>query len=190
MKYLDANILFPMFATSKKRHLRYIETGTSGNTIIDYCFKLIKELDNNRLVLIVSDLAVLESLGVASRDAGPGKAKIILQAINKQLGIVIIQTTQLAWVLAKTITIVSSIEGRDSLHLANSLLTKVVTELVTCDKNFALKSRLFLEGKIHDFAIPRELLNWYRLSQDDAQDLYRLVQSCPNLEIELLEPNN
>lgn len=189
MKYLDANVLFPMFAVTEKRQLEYLESGTSGNAIIDYCLVLLEEIDKNKQVLIVSDLAVLETLGVASRDAGPEKARLILQAINKQLGIEVIQTSQLAWAVAKAITVVSSIEGRDSLHLANSLLTEVVTRIVTCDKDFAVKSRLFLEEGINNFMVPEELLNWYRLSQDDAHNLLGLIKSRSNIEIELLELN-
>lgn len=188
MSYIDANIIYPMFAITEKRRALFDKTGTSGHQLLDYCIQLLTEVDMGNQLLIFSDLGVLETLGIASRDIGIEKSQMILQAINRQKYIEIIQTTQTAWVTAFTLIKTVSIEGRDSLHLANALITKITIELVTCDKKFADAAIAFLRRDHLNFQIPQELQNWYQVSDEEKKSLEEQISSrVSELEIELIQ---
>ena len=177
MLYLDANILYPMFAITDKRRTRFNNEGSSGNKLLDYCIPLIQDIDRGDKVVVLSDLAIMETLGVASRDIGPKKAKSILQAINKQQFLEVIQTTQYAWIVAQSLTVTTSIEGRDSLHLANALLTKIVRKVITCDRDFAEKAQLFLTHNFQRFELFDELKAWYQISAEEQTHILEIVKS-------------
>lgn len=187
MYYLDANIVYPMFAITKKRLDLFYNTGSSGNTLLDYCIDLLRKADKRSELLILSDLSVLETLGVASRDIGPEKAKMILQAIHKQIFLEVIQTSQSAWLIAKAMSVKTSIEARDSLHLAIALLTDVVTSLITCDKDFTARAQIFLTIDYEKFSIAKELQTWYRFSDMEILTLERkIVTRATSLNMELI----
>lgn len=176
MFYLDANIVYPMFAITAKRQKRFESTGTSGNSILDRCITLIQGIDNGKELAILSDLAVLETLGVASRDVGFENARKILKAIFAQKNLEVIQTTQHAWIVAKSLTVLTSIEARDSLHLANALLSQVVTTIITSDKDFREKGQRFLDQNYAQFSIPPEIQAWYQITEQEKTGLHSQIQ--------------
>lgn len=187
MLYLDANILYPMFAATEKRRTQFNNEGSSGNKLLDYCITLIRDIDSGDKLVVLSDLAIMETLGVASRDIGPKKARSILQAVNKQQFMEVIQTTQYAWMVAQSLTVSTSIEGRDSLHLANALLTQIVRKVITCDKDFAEKAQIFLNRNYQHFELLDELKTWYQISNEEQTDLVQIIKNrASELQFDLI----
>lgn len=190
VKYVDANILYPMFGISKKRFERYTEEGTTGSKLLNYCLHLLEAMEKKEVILLVSDLGILETIGVASRDIGIVKARRILEGIHAQKNLEIIKSDQLNWMLAYNLTMNTRIEARDSLHLSNALLTTLVTDLVTCDRDFGERAAAIttkISQSIEFNPIPEK---WYNL--ENGNDLIKelLNQREKQLQIELVEVEN
>ena len=162
MLYLDANIVYPMFAATEKRRTRFINEGSSGNKLLDYCITLIRDIDRGDKLVVLSDLAIMETLGVASSDIGPKKARSILQAVNKQQFMEVIQTTQYAWMVAQT-------------------------KVITCDKDFVEKAQIFLTRNYQNFELLDELKTWYQISNEEQTDLVQIIKNrASELQFDLI----
>ncbi len=174
MKYLDANVLFPMFALSERRRRRFEEEGSSESIICDFCLKLIGEMDEGATTCLISDLVLLETSSVVGREATPTKATMLVQAVLRQKGLDVFYTTDMAWIVAQSLVLQTSIEARDSLHLANCLLVDLVEEFLTSDKDFYKKATQFV-GTTNNFMLPSIVVDLFGLDQETKSGIEEIL---------------
>lgn len=84
LTFIDANILFRMFAVSPTRMERYRSKGTSGSKALDYAINVL--LNVHKGSYSTSEVALLEACSVAAREAGREKAITLLKAVLEQEG--------------------------------------------------------------------------------------------------------
>jgi hypothetical protein len=174
MKYLDANILFPMFALSARRRKNFKEEGSTGSLICDFGLNLIGEMDEGITRCLISDLVLLETSSVVSRDTDPDKAALLVQAVLSQKGLEIFYTPDIAWIVAQSLVLQTAIEARDSLHLANCLLINLIQELLTCDKDFYEKATEFARTS-RTFTIPSIVVELFTIDLESKSGIEEAV---------------
>lgn len=81
MKYLDVNILFPMFALSARRRKKFQEERSTGSLICDFGLNMIEEMDEGITRCLISDLVLLETSSMVSRDTDHTKAALLVQNV-------------------------------------------------------------------------------------------------------------
>ena len=155
-----------MFAASPQKVKQFQETGSCGNKPLDYAIGLLVNLAPGGYS--TSEIALLESISVASRLGGPRKAEILLQSVIMQEGLRVLETRALAYPLSYALVLNHQLEARDSLQLAVAVLAGV-TALVTSDRSFAdgtesITKQVALRG----FQLPKPVSVIYGLSDREV----------------------
>jgi predicted nucleic acid-binding protein len=155
-----------MFAASPQKIRQYQETGSCGNKSLDYAIGLLLKLERGGYS--TSEIAVLETVGVASRLGGVSKAETLFRAVIMQEGFRILETRALTYPLAFAFVLMYQLEARDSLHLAVATLSGV-TVLITSDGNFADGTESIIKQVAqHGFQFPKPVRAIYRLTDKEA----------------------
>jgi predicted nucleic acid-binding protein len=172
-----------MFAASTHKIKQYQETRTCGDRSLDYAIGLLLNLERGGYS--TSEIALLETINVASRLGGPSKAEILFQSVVMQEGLRILETRALAYPLAFTLVLRHQLEARDSLHLSVAAIGGVTT-LITSDRNFAdgtesITKQVTLQG----FQLPKSVSAIYRLTNKEATLIEeKATQSLSLLSVE------
>lgn len=166
LAFIDSNVLFRMFAASPQKIKQYQETGSCGNKSLDYAIGVLLNLAPGGYS--TSEIALLETISVASRLGGPRKAEILFQSVIMQEGLRVLETRALAYPLSYALVLNHQLEARDSLHLAVAVLGGV-TALVTSDRGFAdgtesITKHVALRG----FQLPKPVSVIYGLSDREV----------------------
>jgi len=166
LAFIDSNVLFRMFAASPQKIKQFQETGSCGKESLDYAVSLLLKL--GRGGYSTSEIALLETVSVASRLGGPKKADILFQSVTMQENFRILETRALAYPLSFAFVLTFQLDARDSLHLAVVALSGVNT-LITSDRNFAdgvelITRQVALEG----FQLPKPVSAIYRLNDEES----------------------
>jgi predicted nucleic acid-binding protein len=166
LAFIDSNVLFRMFAASPQKIRQYQETLSCGKESLDYAIGLLLNLGWGGYS--TSEIALLETISVASRLAIPSKAEILLQSVIMQEDFWILETRAPAYPLVFAFVLTYQLEARDSLHLAVAALAGV-TALITSDRNFAdgtesVVKQVALQG----FQIPKYVSTIYGLTDREA----------------------
>ena len=187
LTFIDANILFRMFAVSSKRMEGYHEKGTSGSKALDYAIGVLLNL--YRGGYSTSELALLEACGVAARVGKIDKATVFLRAVLEQEGLSILGVTAPVYPLAYAFVLEYGMGARDALHLGVATMGGV-NRIATSDVEFADGV-----GKIRDGArsrgikIPRILGTMYGLSGQERYILEnRATSALSKMEAERAPP--
>jgi predicted nucleic acid-binding protein len=171
-----------MFAASPTKIKLYRETGSCGNRSLDYAIDLLLKLGTGGYS--TSEIALLETVGVASCLGGPSKAEMLLRAVIAQEGFRILETTALAYPLSFAFTLVHQIEPRDALHLAVAILGGA-SILATSDTSFADATESTINYVAEQgFQIPRSVKTIYRLANTEATLIEERVASLSTLSVE------
>lgn len=182
LTFIDSNVLFRMFAASPTKIKQYQEAGSCGNRSLDYAIDLLLKLGSGGYS--TSEIALLETVSVASRLGGPSKAETLLRAVIAQEGFRILETTALAYPLSFSFTLVHQIEARDALHLAVATLGGA-SILVTSDMSFADGTESTINYVAEQgFRIPLSVKTIYRLANKEAALIEERVVSLSTLSVE------
>lgn len=172
-----------MFAASPLKIEQHRKTGSCGSKALDYAIELLLKLGKESYS--TSEIALLETVGVASRLGGPGKAERLLEAVIAQEGFRILETRALAYPLSFALTLAYQLEARDSLHLAVAILGGV-SILITSDASFASGTESIInqvEGE--GFHIPRSVRTIYHLNPREATLIEEKAASVSTLSVEI-----
>ncbi len=172
-----------MFAASPQKIRKYEEAGSCGNSSLDYAIGLLLKLERGDYS--TSEIAVLETVSVASRLGGLNKAEILFEAVMTQQGLRILETRALAYPIAFTFVLMHQLEARDSLHLAIAALN-AVSGLITSDKDFADGTAVIIK-KVADrgFQMPPLVRVFYGLTDKEAALIEeRVAQSLSLVSLE------
>jgi predicted nucleic acid-binding protein len=171
-----------MFAVSPIKIKQYQETGTCGNKSLDYAIGLLLKLGKGGYS--TSEIALLETVGVASRLGGPAKAETLLRAVITQEGFRILETRALAYPLSFAFVLASELEARDSLHLSVAILAGT-TVLVTSDVDFADGTESMVRQVIErGFQIPQSIRTIYQLTREEAALIEKKASILSSLSVE------
>jgi len=155
-----------MFAASPQKIRQYQETGSCGKKSLDYAIGLLLNLERGGYS--TSEIALLETVSVASRIGGPSKAETLLESVMMQEGFRILETRALAYPLSFAFVLTYQLEARDSLHLAVAALAGV-TAIITSDRNFADGTEsITKQVALRAFQLPRYVSAIYGLSDREA----------------------
>lgn len=176
-----------MFAASADMIRRYQESGSCGNKSLDYAIGLLLRLGEGGCS--TSELALLETVGVATRLGGRNKAETLLRAAVMQEGFQILGTRALAYPLSFAFVLTYGLEARDSLHLAVATLSGVGI-LTTSDVDFANGTESVIKQVTDEgFQLPRHIRTIYRLSDKQATLIEeRATRSLSLLSVERAPP--
>ncbi len=172
-----------MFAASPVKIKQYRETGSCGNKALDYATDLLLKLGAGGYS--TSELALLETVGVASRLGGPGKGETLLRAVITQLGFRVLETRALSYPLSFAFTLAYRLEARDSLHLSVAILGGT-SILLTSDMDFADGTQSIIEQVADEgFQIPPAVRTIYRLADKESSLIEETVtRSLSHLSVE------
>jgi predicted nucleic acid-binding protein len=166
LAFIDSNVLFRMFATSSQKIKQYKETGSCGKKSLDYAIGLLLNLEQGGYS--TSEIALLETISVASRLGGASKAETLFQSVVMQEGLRILETRALAYPLGFSLVLEYQLEARDSLHLAVAALGGV-TALITSDRNFTEGTESIInQVALHGFQLPNSVSAIYGLTDKEA----------------------
>ena len=166
LAFIDSNVLFRMFAVSPQKIKQYQETGSCGKKSRDYAIGLLLNLERGGYS--TSEIALLETISVASRLGSPSKAETILQSVIMQEGFRILETRALAYPLSFAFVLTYQLEARDSLHLAVAALGGVVA-IITSDRNFADGTESIIKQvALRAFQLPKYVSVIYGLPDKEA----------------------
>ncbi len=180
LRFIDSNILFRMFAASPAKIERYRENGSCGNESLDYAVGLLLKLGEGGYS--TSEIALLETVSVASRLGGQSKAEALFRAAITQEGLRILETRGLAYPLSFAFVLDYRLEARDSLHLAVATLS-AVSILITSDANFADGTETAIKQVAEQgFQLPRSVRAVYRLTGKETT----LVEEKVNQSLSLI----
>jgi predicted nucleic acid-binding protein len=187
LTFIDANILFRMFAVTPARLERYNSSGTSGSKSLDYAIKTMMKIQSSdpEDAYSTSELALLDVCGVASREGSTDRAGRILQDVLEQQGLSILETSPLSYPLAFAFTLGSGIEARDALHLSVALIRKVTT-IATSDLQFARGIEILRDKAVEErLRIPTMVQKMYSLAEHQCLLIERAATSAFSaLEVE------
>lgn len=184
LTFIDANVLFRMFAVSATRLERYRSQGTSGSKALDYAISTLLSVGDAG-GYATSELALLEACGVASREGGEEKSVSLLKATLEQEGMSILGMKALAYPLAFTFILEHEMQARDALHLGIAVISKV-DRIVTSDGDFAdCTEALVRQASNTGIRIPRIIEQMYGLSEDETRLIERsATTSLSRLKVE------
>jgi len=155
-----------MFAASPQKIRQYQETGSCGKKSLDYAIGLLLKLERGGYS--TSEIAVLETVGVASRLGGVSKAETLFRAVIMQEGFRILETRALTYPLAFAFVLMYQLGARDSLHLAVATLSGVIV-IITSDGNFADGTQSIIKQVAqYGFQFPKPVRAIYRLTDKEA----------------------
>jgi predicted nucleic acid-binding protein len=167
LRFIDSNVLFRMFAASPDAIRRYQETGTCGNAQLDYAIGLLLRLGEGGCS--TSELALLETVGVASRLGGREKAETLLRAVVTQDGFQVLETRALAYPVSFAFVTTYGLEARDSLHLSVASLSGV-DSLLTSDIDLAERTESVIRrAREEGFRLPDQIRTIYHLTVREAR---------------------
>jgi predicted nucleic acid-binding protein len=167
LRFIDSNVLFRMFAASPEAIRRYQETGSCGNPSLDHAIALLLRLGEGGCS--TSELALLETVGVAARLGGREKAETLLRAVVTQDGFHVLETRALAYPVSFSFVMTQGLEARDSLHLSVATLSGV-NVLTTSDIDFAEGTESVIrQAKEEGFRLPGYVTTMYRLTGTEAR---------------------
>jgi predicted nucleic acid-binding protein len=168
-----------MFAASPAKIKQYQETGACGNESLDYAIDLLLRLGEGGYS--TSELALLETVSVASRLGGQWKAETLFGAVIAQESFQILETKALAYPLSFAFTLENQLEARDSLHLAVATLSGV-NAIITSDTKFADSIESMTKHVVQrGFRLPTSVRGVYRLTRKQASIIEEQV--TPRLSI-------
>jgi len=172
-----------MFAASPQKIKQYQETGSCGKKSLDYAIALLLNLERGGYS--TSEIALLETISVASRLGGPSKAEAMFRSVIMQEGLRILETRALTYPLGFAIVLRYQLEARDSLHLAVATLGGV-TALVTSDESFADGTESIIKQvALQGFQLPKSISAIYRLTDKESTLIeQRAAQSLALLSVE------
>ena len=166
LAFIDSNVLFRMFAASPRKIRQYQRTGSCSNKALDYAIDLLLKLGEGGYS--TSELALLETVGVASRLGGLGKEETLLRAVITQAGFRVLETRALSYPLSFAFTLAYQLEARDSLHLSVAILGGT-SILITSDTDFADGTESMIEQVAEQgFQIPRPVRTIYHLADKES----------------------
>lgn len=180
--FIDANILFRMFAITLSRLERFESSGSSGSKPLDYAIRILIKLRDGAGTYFTSELALLEACGVASNETSSDKAYQLLKSALEQDGLGVLEVQPLAWPLAFSFTLYDGVGARDALHLAVALLGQV-NKITTSDSHFAdgierMRVEIKDSGRIN---IPPIIQSMYGISGEERgmleQNITRVLSS-------------
>ncbi len=183
LTFIDANILFRMFAVSPLRLERYRSERTSGSKTVDYAIRLLLELENGDYS--TSELALLEACGVAAREAGQEKAISLLKSVLEQEGLSILGIKALTYPLALSFVLEHGLQARDALHLGVAVIAHA-TKISTSDADFADRiEQLGRDAQSIGIRMPRLVEEMYGMTDQEARMLeQRATLTLSNLGVE------
>lgn len=182
LTFIDSNVLFRMFAAPTVRIEQHRRTGSCGNKALDYAIELLLKLGKEKYS--TSEIALMETVGVASRLGGSAKAERMLEAVMAQEGFRILETNALAYPIAFAFILAYHLEARDSLHLAVAFLGGVST-FITSDGSFATGTQSMMKQvKNEGFHIPLTVRTIYRLGSKEAELIEQTVASISTFTVE------
>jgi predicted nucleic acid-binding protein len=171
-----------MFAVSRLKIEQYKETGSCGNKSLDYAIDLLLKLGEGSYS--TSEIALLETVSIASRLGGSNKAETLLRAVIAQEGFRILETRALAYPLSFAFTLAYRLEARDALHLAVAILGGV-SVLITSDTDFADGTESIINHVTEQgFHIPRSVRTIYHLDGREAALIEEKAASLSTLSVE------
>ena len=181
LTFIDANILFKMFAVTPSRMEKYNSSGTSGSRGLDYAIKILLSLNDE--MYSTSELALLEACGVASREAGNEKARSLLKVALEEESLAILDVRAITYPLAFSFVLGYGFETRDALHLGVAVLARV-SRVLTSDDDFADRIDSLIKEVRHDrIRIPSAVQAMYCLSDKEIQIVEKDAMSVlTNLE--------
>lgn len=166
LAFIDSNVLFRIFAASPQKIRQYQETGSCGKKSLDYAIDLLLNLERGGYS--TSEIALLETVSVASRLGGPTKAEVLLQSVIMQENFRILETRALAYPLSFAFILTYQLEARDSLHLGVAALGGV-TSIITSDRNFADGTESIIrQVALQGFQLPEHVRAIYGLTDKEA----------------------
>jgi len=168
-----------MFAASPRKIRQYQETGSSGKESLDYAIDLLLKI--GRGGYSTSEIALLETVSVASRLGGPSKAEILFQSVMMEENLRILGTRALVYPLSLAFVLTSQLEARDSLHLSVAALSGVNT-LITSDKGFADGAESIIrQAALQGFQLPKSVSTIYGLSDSESKLIEERVRQSLSL---------
>jgi predicted nucleic acid-binding protein len=172
-----------MFAASPQKIRQYQETGSCGKKSLDYSIALLLNLERGGYS--TSEIALLETISVASRLGGPRKAETIFRSVITQEGFRVLETRALAYPLGFAFVLTYQLEARDSLHLAVAALSGV-TSLITSDESFAVGTDSLVEQvALQGFQLSKAVASAYHLTDEEATLIeQKAAQSLATLSVE------
>ena len=172
-----------MFAASPQKIRQYRETGSCGKKSLDYAIGLLLNLERGGYS--TSEIALLETVSVASRLGGRTKAEILFHSVTMQEGFQILETRALAYPLSFATVLKYQLEARDSLHLAVAALGGV-TALITSDKEFADRTEsITKQVAVEGFEVPKPVGTIYELTDREVALIEeKVTQSLSLLSVE------
>jgi len=187
LTFVDANILFKMFAVSRKRLEGYHEKGTSGSKALDHAIDILLNL--YRGGYSTSELALLEACGVVARVGNIDKATLFLRAVLEQEGFSILGVTALVYPLAYAFVLEYGIGARDALHLGVATISGV-NRVATSDIEFADGvEKIGWGARSRGIKIPRIVEAMYGLSGQERHILEnRATSALSKMETERAPP--
>lgn|SRR5487761_211550 len=184
--FIDANILFRMFAITSSRLERFNSSGSSGSKSLDHAINILMKLRAGTETYLTSELALLEACGVASVETSSEKAHTLLRSALEQQGLGLLEVKALTWPLAFSFTLCHRIEARDALHLAVALVGQA-NKIATSDNAFAdgieeMKDKIKSSGRID---IPPVIQAMYVIAGQETVTLERnITRVLSSLEVE------
>ena len=167
--FIDANVLFRMFAVSAPRLERYRSQGTSGSKTLDHAIGILLELEKGDYS--TSELALLEACGVAAREAGKEKALSLLKAAMEQEGLSVLSIKAMTYPLALSFVLEHGLQVRDALHLAVAVIARL-TKISTSDADFADRIEHLRTDSLNiGFRIPRIVEEMYGMTHQETRML-------------------
>lgn len=183
--FIDTNILFRMFAISKKRHERYLKEGTTGLKSLDYSLKLLEACERGEIRIVVNDLAVMESCGIPARNGLAAKARSMAEAIMHQEGIDIYTIPAILYPTAFSSVLNYGFQVRDAIHVASSIILGA-DKLITSDLDMANKTnQIVKKAKQAGLILDNVVCAGYQISQGERRELEELLSAnCARIQVE------
>jgi len=168
-----------MFAASPQTIRKYRENGSCGRESLDYAIELLLRLGEGGYS--TSEIALLETVGVASRLGGKAKAEELFKAVTLQEGLRVLETRSLAYPLSFELVLSYQLEARDSLHLSVAILNSV-SKLITSDADFADRTELMIESVKHEgLQLPGFIKTMYQIQDEEADLLEKRLRRTISL---------
>lgn len=131
--FIDSDILFSFFALNKQKKENFERDGMTGDDNFDIIINLIEEIENNELIICLSEISILEILCVLNRRNSASKIPKILKKIYSIGNILPIDDLlyKMAWFIGSNY----KLHTGDALHLSFCLMNDI-NELIIRDKEF------------------------------------------------------